>query len=91
MKSKRILEKGKSVWVGTYNRLNGSKYVAEYKGKYYYIIDDGTGNGFFTQGEATEILFEEAQKLCAVAEEIWQEASKTFGWSAEIPDEVLGL
>jgi len=54
-KAEYILDHGKSLWLGNINGFNGSAWLAKYKGKLYYIEDDGTGNGYYGGGKCIEV------------------------------------
>jgi len=62
-RSRRILEKGRSVWLGFYRYPNGAKWLARHRGRFYYIIHDGTGNQFFCSHAPREITENEAKKI----------------------------
>ena len=60
-KSKRIMGKGNYTKYDFYNAVNGARYIAIYKDRFYNIIDDGTGNGFYNDGEPAELTEKEAK------------------------------
>jgi hypothetical protein len=89
-KSKRILNKGASFWLGNYANCNGARWVATYKDKWYYIVHDGTGNQFFCSHEPQEISETEAKEyiLKNLGENKFKEIFQSEG---EEIDELLGL
>jgi len=62
-KSRRILERGTSVYLGCYDYPNGAKWLARYNNKFYLIIHDGTGNQFFHSHAPEEISENEAKRI----------------------------
>lgn len=75
-----LLKKGEAVWYDWYNFPNGARWIVRYKGKYYRITHDGTGNQFFCSHAPIEITEEEAKEILSKHEEAWQEAQHLFGW-----------
>jgi hypothetical protein len=51
-----------------------------YKGRYFKIIHDGTGNEFFHSHSPVEIDEETAKMLLSKNEEAWKEAEELWGW-----------
>jgi len=79
-KANFILEKGKAVWYDFYQVPNGSCWVVKYKESFYDIVDDGTGNGFYSSGEPVRISEEEAKERLSSNRKAWKEAQEKFGW-----------
>jgi len=65
MKSRKILEKGQSVYLGCYDYPNGARWLARYNNRFYYIVHDGTGNQFFHSHAPEEISETEAKRILA--------------------------
>ncbi|MEM2919087.1 MAG: hypothetical protein QXY62_06285 [Candidatus Altiarchaeota archaeon] len=81
-KSKFLLKHGEAIWYSFYSYPNGSQWIVRYKGKYYKITHDGTGNEFFCSQAPREISEEEAKKILSHYEEAWAEAQKLWGWES---------
>ena len=85
-RSKIILTKGDSVWYSWYDYPNGAKWVARYRGRYFHITHDGTGNEFFCSHAPREISEKEAKRILWDAGK-YEEGMKTFGWEPLSDDE----
>lgn len=80
-KAKEMLDNGKVVWYDWYNGAgNGSKWIVWYKGKFYKIVHDGTGNEFFKKHGAYEISEEKAKDILRKHKKAWMRAKQIFGW-----------
>jgi len=94
-KSRRILEKGTSVYLGCYDFPNGARWLARYRGKLYLIVHDGTGNQFFHSHAPEEISEEEAKRILieTFEESELEEAQEELGIkiTEEETDKLLGL
>jgi len=83
-KSKTILSKGESVcydWYRIFPAPTGARWVARYKGQYYLIIFDGTGNQFFHSHDPKPISEKYAKYLLWKSDE-YEKGMEKFGWAA---------
>ncbi len=79
-KSKFLLDKGQVVWYDWFNYPNGARWIVRYKGKYFKITHDGTGNQFFCSQAPFPISEEEAKRILSNHPEAWEEARELWGW-----------
>lgn len=63
-KSERLLERGKVINLGIWSipNYNSRHWIVYYRGKFYRVVHDGTGNGYFHHGDPVEISRERAIK-----------------------------
>lgn len=80
--SKFLLENGDAVWYDWYDYPNGAKWIVRYKGKYYQIIHDGTGNQFFCSHAPRPISEKRAKEILSDYPSAWEEAEELWGWES---------
>jgi hypothetical protein len=81
-KSKFLLRAGEAIWYSWYQYPNGARWIVRYKGKFYKIVHDGTGNQFYHSHEPQEISEEEAKSILSNYKEAWEDAVKLWGWES---------
>lgn len=79
-KSQFLLKKGDSIWYDWFCYPNGSRYIIKYRGKYFKVVDDGTGNGFYNCGDPIPISEDQAKKILSNYYNAWEKAMKLWGW-----------
>jgi len=79
-KSEFLLNHGEVVFYDWYMYPNGARWIVKYKGKYYKITHDGTGNQFFCSHAPVEISEAEAKKVLSDYPEAWDEAKSMWDW-----------
>ncbi len=79
-RSKFLLKKGKVICYDWYDYPNGARWIVKYRGKYFKITHDGTGNQFFCSHAPVEITEETAKKILSNYPKAWEEAEKLWGW-----------
>ena len=82
VRSTFLLQKGEAVWYSWFRYPNGARWIVRYKGKYYKIVHDGTGNQFFHSHEPVEIDEDDAKSILANYPEAWEEAMEKWGWES---------
>ena len=98
-KSEYLLKKGKVISIGAFHPFDmypGEKWIVKYRGRYYSITDDGTGNGFWDPGDPWELDREEALRRVLEAhgvEEGKELIKEIFGeeLNDDEVDEILGF
>jgi len=80
VRSKFLLKKGEAIWYHWYDYPNGARWIVKYKGRYYLIIHDGTGNQFYCSHAPTEISEERAKRILSDYPDAWEEAQELWGW-----------
>jgi len=91
-RAQRIFEKGRVVFLAPFRGVDGGRWLAFYRGRYYLLVHDGTGNEFFASHEPRSICENDAKRL-ALEYDKRAKAEEVFGWSFsdEEIDQLLGL